>query len=244
MTIKAVVRDGLIQIIEPLPRDWTEGQELLVHEPSSDGTEELIDQWAKEMDAATAQIPASEHERFLRALAEIEWESKGSDTTGREQIHMVPTKFKSRLPKTLSWPVGAQDITTGLGDAPHVAECGLWFNESPVWRASEFRRTLREARPYPVLLVQYRAPIYVPYGRSHELEALGLYDADWQVHVNPVPREWRSSVRALLREQGLPTVAKWLRSFTGDGWQGRDHRLELVFAPVDGSLSKRLSGGE
>lgn len=34
MTIKAVLRNGVIQPVEPLPSDWAEGQELLVEEPS------------------------------------------------------------------------------------------------------------------------------------------------------------------------------------------------------------------
>jgi hypothetical protein len=74
MTIKAVLRDGIIQPIDPLPSDWTDGQELVVEEPQSNGAANVA-QWAQEMDAATAQIPAKEHERFLNALDEIERDS-------------------------------------------------------------------------------------------------------------------------------------------------------------------------
>ena len=76
MTIKAVLRHGVIQPVEPLPSDWAEGQELLVEEPKTTQPNAEISQWAQEMDAATAQIPAAEHERFLTALEEIERESK------------------------------------------------------------------------------------------------------------------------------------------------------------------------
>jgi hypothetical protein len=76
MTIKAVLRHGVIQPIEPLPPDWADGQELVVEEPKADRADAEISQWAREMDAATAQIPAEEHERFLKALDEIERESK------------------------------------------------------------------------------------------------------------------------------------------------------------------------
>ena len=34
MTIKAVLRHGVIQPIEPLPPDWADGQELVVEEPN------------------------------------------------------------------------------------------------------------------------------------------------------------------------------------------------------------------
>jgi hypothetical protein len=76
MTIKAVLRHGVIEPVEPLPPAWADGQELLVEEPNDRRAEADINQWAQEMDAATAQIPADEHDRFLRAIDEIEHESK------------------------------------------------------------------------------------------------------------------------------------------------------------------------
>lgn len=78
MTIRAVLRQGVIQPIEPLPRDWADGQELVVEEPKLESSGEEINQWAAALDAATAQIPVEEHDRFLRALDEIERESKES----------------------------------------------------------------------------------------------------------------------------------------------------------------------
>src|SRR4051812_13404315 len=78
-------------------------------------------------------------------------------------VRVIPTLFKSKLPKTLSWPVGAEAITAGLGDAPHAGEYGLWFSDSPVWRASEFQRTLRAGRPYAVLVVEYTPAVRMGY---------------------------------------------------------------------------------
>ena len=76
MTIRAVLRQGIIEPIEPLPPDWRDGQELVVEEPKPDNSCDEISQWARELDTATAQIPPEEHDRFLRALDEIERESK------------------------------------------------------------------------------------------------------------------------------------------------------------------------
>jgi hypothetical protein len=76
MTIKAILRDGRIQPLEPLPPDWTDGQELVVEEPDLGQTPAEIQQWAKELEESTAKIPAEEHERLERALGEIERESK------------------------------------------------------------------------------------------------------------------------------------------------------------------------
>lgn len=82
MTIKAVLRDGRIQPLEPIPPDWTEGQELVIEEPDLDETAAEIQQWAEELEASTARIPADEHERLERALDEIKQESK--DAVRRE----------------------------------------------------------------------------------------------------------------------------------------------------------------
>jgi len=75
MTIKAILLNGRIQPIEPIPPDWAEGQELVIEEPDSAETAAEIQQWAKELEASTARIPAEEHELLDRALEEIEQES-------------------------------------------------------------------------------------------------------------------------------------------------------------------------
>jgi hypothetical protein len=76
MTIKAILRDGRIQPLEPLPPDWTDGQELVVEEPDLGQTTTEVKEWAKELEESTAKIPAEEHERLERALEEIERDSK------------------------------------------------------------------------------------------------------------------------------------------------------------------------
>lgn len=76
MTIKAILRDGVIQPLEPLPANWSEGQELVVEQPDLTQTHAQLDAWARELEAATTQLPDEEHGRFRQALIEIERESK------------------------------------------------------------------------------------------------------------------------------------------------------------------------
>jgi hypothetical protein len=154
-------------------------------------------------------------------------------------VDMIPTKLKQKLPKALSWPVGAEAVSAGLGDAPHVDEFTLWFNDSPAWRASEFQKTLREASPYAVLVAEY-SPAFPG---SKAMDAAGINHARWQLHVNPVPRPWRATVAILLRERGLPAVAEWLNTFAGDGWERQHHSLELIFSPKQGTLSRKIRNG-
>jgi hypothetical protein len=80
--IKAILREGRILPLEPLPIGWREGQELEVENPDSITSEADLAEWAKELAAATAELPAEEHDRFLSALGEIESSSK--DAVRRE----------------------------------------------------------------------------------------------------------------------------------------------------------------
>ncbi len=84
MTIRAVLRNGQIQPLEPFPPDWADGQELVVEEPYLSQAEELshLDDWTNDLEAAAAQVPLEEHRRFCDALTDIEQESK--DAVRRE----------------------------------------------------------------------------------------------------------------------------------------------------------------
>jgi hypothetical protein len=156
---------------------------------------------------------------------------------------MIPTRHKSKLPKALSWPLGAEAISTGLADARHAADLSLSFTDSPVWPASAFQRLLREALPYAIFVADYRRASRPGYGGATALVESGWYDARWELRVNPVPRALRAAAGAVLREQGLPAVAEWLRSSVRAGWESQNHRIELVFAPADGTLTPQFTEG-
>jgi hypothetical protein len=112
-----------------------------------------------------------------------------------------------------------------------------------MWPASEFQRRLREGLPYPVLAAEY-APAHKPgyYGAKSLVEG-GWYDARWSLRVYPVLRELRHGVAQLLREQGLPAVVEWLRSSGRAGWEGRQHRLQLVLSAAEGTLLVQREDG-
>jgi hypothetical protein len=56
MTIKAILRDGHIQRLEPLPPDWADGQELLVEQPASIETRAEVDAWAKDFETGHSSL--------------------------------------------------------------------------------------------------------------------------------------------------------------------------------------------
>ena len=88
--IRAVVRQGAIQPLDSLPAEWREGQELEISESmwaNWPPTTEELEAWSADVEAATAGITDEEHSQFMKALDEIEAESK---VLGRREMDRMP----------------------------------------------------------------------------------------------------------------------------------------------------------
>jgi len=74
--VRALLKNGRIEPVEPLPSDWAEGQELLVdaRSPSDDPAD--IDRWARELEEGAGGVSAEDAGELERALEEIERQSK------------------------------------------------------------------------------------------------------------------------------------------------------------------------
>jgi len=79
--------------------------------------------------------------------------------------------------------------------------------------------------------------------RTPGFSAKILYDEAWHLRVYPTLAELRQLANRLLREQGLPAIAAWLKSSKQAGWLERSQRIELIFNPVDGSMASHESHG-
>ncbi len=77
--IQAVVKNGVIQPLEPLPPAWTDGRRVVVEdfeEPLPNGDEDF-DRWSTDMKTLTAELNDPEEWREIEAaLAEADRQSK------------------------------------------------------------------------------------------------------------------------------------------------------------------------
>jgi hypothetical protein len=73
---KAIVRNGEIRLLEPLPPDWREGTELRVEllNPSVDAS--ATDRWMDEVEALAAQQDPRDDAIIDEAIAAIRQEAK------------------------------------------------------------------------------------------------------------------------------------------------------------------------
>ena len=156
---------------------------------------------------------------------------------------MIPTRYKSKLSRSLSYPLGAEAISSALAGAPHYSDLTLSFHDSPVWRGSDFRRLLRESIPYAVFVASYSPARSPGYTGSATMAEMGMYAESWDLRVNPVRRELRHTSGQLLQEQGLPAVVQWLQLSNEAGWDAQYHSLTLVFDPAEETLSARRWDG-
>ena len=74
--IRAIVKNGTIHPVEPMPSDWSDGHEVVVEEVQRCERPEEIDQWYKELEAAAAEIDPEDDQRLQDATTEVRRQAK------------------------------------------------------------------------------------------------------------------------------------------------------------------------
>jgi hypothetical protein len=136
---------------------------------------------------------------------------------------MIPTVFKSKLPGHLSYPIGAEALSQVILNSFDASSVGLMFGSSD-WPASGPKRLLADRSPQLILVTEFWPANYR--GNTEE----------WYLHVYAVPRNLRQLANQLLREQGLPELARWFQDSGQPGWRSRRQQLTLKLLAIDGSL--------
>ena len=68
---RAVLKNGVVHLLEPIPAGWTEGQELWVEE-APNGTPDSLDQWYQELEAMVAGNDPEDIARLEATLKEAD----------------------------------------------------------------------------------------------------------------------------------------------------------------------------
>ena len=122
----------------------------------------------------------------------------------KESTAMFPTRSKTKIAKTLAYPVKAKFISQALADVPQAEELSLDFT---YWRSTAASH--KQSLPYVILSVEYRynkASQFTP----HYFEEDGLNEPSWRIIIQPVPSELKYHVAQLLESQALPPMRDWL----------------------------------
>lgn len=71
---RAVLKDGLIHPVEPLPAEWDDGTQLQVEkaaESGSDGMKSRTDEWMDKVEALAASISPQDDDQLMASVAGI-----------------------------------------------------------------------------------------------------------------------------------------------------------------------------
>jgi hypothetical protein len=155
---------------------------------------------------------------------------------------LIPTSYRNKLPKHLSYPVGAGEISTALAAAVHVKPLSLGFHSRPVEPASEFQRILVARQPYSIVQAIYHPARKPGLSAAAFMIEAGWYDECWDLAVYPVLREHRHIANRLLQERGFPALSLWVHKAVRAAQEMVTQRMELVFDPAEESLLANESG--
>src|SRR5258707_6825028 len=107
-----------------------------------------------------------------------------------EQEPIIPTGYKSKIPHTLSYPVGAKAISEALIGVPQFSDLTVEF-----WFWNQLARHHGTATPYRVIQAQFSGPRRF-FSGSKRIEEQRFYRPTWKVSVDAVPRSLRHLIQS------------------------------------------------
>jgi len=111
---------------------------------------------------------------------------------------IIPTRYKSKIPHTHSYPLGAEMISRQLGVVPQREIIELWFSHS-----HRFHRT-------------YYQPNHEVFGLTYSKSGYSVFMSRrwhsgqrWKINVYAVPRILRHIIQQSLIAHALPMAREW-----------------------------------
>jgi hypothetical protein len=103
---------------------------------------------------------------------------------------MIPTLYKTRLPRYLSFPIGAEALSEQLADAPRISEFRICFSDVVSAWKSKFQQILAEGADYEIVRLRFWSP--------------------FEIYVYPVQRVLKHAAHEALVSRGLPQLRDWM----------------------------------
>jgi hypothetical protein len=102
---------------------------------------------------------------------------------------LFPTKLRVKISSRLSYPVGAELISSELADVPQAQSLEVRFH-------GKYERMETRGQPYSIFTVSYAGT--------------QSYQPGWSIEVRPVPRALKHTVKETLSSEFFPRIRKWL----------------------------------
>ena len=132
----------------------------------------------------------------------------------------ISTSHKPKLPKQLSFPIGAKGINDTLSDIELDEEISLFFNNEAGRRMGYYRPgyALVKMKGESSDLLSFRRVISVNYSHPRQL---------WNITVYPASKDRIVAVKELIKNVGLKLIHDWLLKPKTQTWY-RGHRYLIL----------------
>jgi hypothetical protein len=137
-----------------------------------------------------------------------------------------PTRFKSKISTKLSYPLGAELISSELAGVPQAGDLEVTFS-------AKYETMQTRGKPYAIFQVQYAGE------RRRSFPCVSIRpDPAWTIRVHPVPRGLKHAVQESLVREMFPHVREWLERHAGLNDRYGLHRLSVLLDETSETLLK------
>ena len=137
----------------------------------------------------------------------------GGRTAMPEDTFIIPTRYRSKVPKDASYACGAQMISNALRSVPQFEQLSVAFGEH--FPANK----LREPDPLQFMEFSYRK--MAPNICSTVEDQWGWLKIKWEIRLTPILRTQRRFAKDYMQETGFSEAAAWLvRTWEFHGREG------------------------
>jgi len=123
-----------------------------------------------------------------------------------------PTRVKAKISSKLSYPLGAELISSELAGVPQARILEINFH-------AKYERMETRGMPYSILKFSYSGPAGSYHPRS----------IPWSIEVRPVPRALKHTVKESIVRDFFPRIRQWLEKHAGLTSTHGSHSLSVVF---------------
>jgi hypothetical protein len=148
------------------------------------------------------------------------------------EIKIIPTSHRAKIPKALSYPLGAKIISEALAGVPQFDYLHINFR---YW--NKLARHHGTEIPYQVLEARYSGPLR-SFSASKSMVEKGYYSPTWEITVSAIPRSLRHLLQSKLITEALPAIRVWLTTNPDLGEREGGHALTFIFDELKNELTR------
>lgn len=147
----------------------------------------------------------------------------------------IPTSHKQKLPRGWSYAIGAERLSSILGDVPQAATLRLSFHPSEFILMADQMRAVSSGEPVALCSISYEHLRPGLTGSNDGFER-GWYDEKWEIMVHAVPSSYRRAAEDAIASAG-ERLRSWLTTPRTDVWRYGGHSCALRMRLSDGEVT-------